>query len=65
MTKEMEFFSFLMEQYAAHKNTTANKVLAVLEQKKLTDLVFDMYERYHVEALENAFDDIDELIRTH
>ena len=37
MAKEMEFFSFLMEQYAAYKETTANKILAQLEEKKLTD----------------------------
>ena len=58
----MEFFSFLMEQYAAYKKTTANKILAVLEEKHLTDVVLGMYERYHVEALQNAFDDIDALI---
>jgi len=62
MTKEMEFFSFLMEQYAAYKRTTANKILAILEEKKLTDKVFGMYERYHVESLQNAFDDIDSMI---
>ena len=55
MTKEMEFFTFLMEQYAHCKNTTADKVL-------LTDYVFNMYEMYHSEALENAFEDIDRLI---
>ena len=62
MAKEMEFFSFLMEQYAAYKGTTANKILAQLEEKKLTDFVYSMYERYHTEALENAFDDIDRLL---
>ena len=30
MTKEMEFFIFLMEQYASYKNTTADKVLRQL-----------------------------------
>ena len=64
MAKEMEFFSFLMEQYAAYKGTTANKILAQLEEKKLTDFVYSMYERYHTEALENAFDDIDRLLET-
>ena len=39
MAKEMEFFSFLMEQYAAYKGTTANKILAQLEEKKQTDFV--------------------------
>ena len=58
MAKEMEFFSFLMEQYAAYKGTTANKILAQLEEKKLTDFVYSMYERYHTETLENAFENI-------
>lgn len=62
MAKEMEFFSFLMEQYAAYKGTTANKILARLEEKNLTDFVFSMYERYHTEALQNAFDDLDRLL---
>jgi hypothetical protein len=42
MAKEMEFFSFLMEQYAAYKGTTANKILAQLEEKNLTDFVYGM-----------------------
>lgn len=64
MTKEMEFFIFLMEQYACHKNTTADKVLRQLDELKLTDYVFDMYEMYHAEALENAYKDIDKLIES-
>ncbi len=62
MTKEMEFFTFLMEQYAHCKNTTADKVLRQLDELNLTDYVFNMYEMYHSEALENAFEDIDRLI---
>jgi hypothetical protein len=64
MTKEMEFFTFLMEQYAHYKNTTADKVLRKLDELNLTDYVFNMYEMYHVEALENAFADIDKLIKS-
>lgn len=64
MTKEMEFFTFLMEQYAQYKNTTADKVLRKLDELNLTDYVFDMYELYHVEAIENAFADIDKLIES-
>lgn len=63
MAKEMEFFSFLMEQYAAYKGTPANKILAQLEEKNLTDFVYGMYERYHTEAIENAFDDLDRLLQ--
>ena len=62
MTKEMEFFTFLMEQYARYKNTTADKVLHQLDELKLTDYVFGMYEMYHSEAIENAYADIDKLI---
>ena len=62
MTKEMEFFTFLMEQYAQYKNTTADKILRQLDELNLTDYVFNMYEMYHIEALENAFADIDKLI---
>ena len=62
MAKEMEFFSFLMEQYAAYKGTTANKILEQLEAKKQTDFVYSMYERYHTEAIENAFEDLDKIL---
>ena len=64
MSKEMEFFTFLMEQYAHYKNTTADKVLHKLDELKLTDYVFNMYEMYHSEALENAYADIDKLIES-
>ncbi len=65
MPKEMEFFIFLMEQYAFYKKTTANKILEQLENLNLVDYVYDMYELYHVEALENAFDDMDKLIKNY
>ena len=53
-----------MEQYAHYKNTTADKVLRQLDELNLTDYVFNMYEMYHVEALENAYMDIDKLIES-
>lgn len=61
MSKEMDFFIYLLESYAAYKDTTADKVLKHWDELDLTDFIFDMYERYHSERLENAFDDIDEL----
>lgn len=63
MTEEMEFFTFLMEQYAHYKKTTADKVLRLLDELKLTDYVFSMYEMYNAEAIENAFEDMDRLIK--
>ncbi|MFR6292202.1 MAG: DUF3791 domain-containing protein [Peptococcaceae bacterium] len=62
MGKEMEFFIFLLEQYAAYKQTTADKVLKQWDELELTDFIYDMYELYHIERLENAFADIDRLI---
>lgn len=62
MGKEMEFFIFLLENYAAYKNTTADAVLKMWDQLELTDFIYEMYERYHIERLENAFEDIDRMI---
>ncbi|MDE7284780.1 MAG: DUF3791 domain-containing protein [Lachnospiraceae bacterium] len=62
MGKEMEFFIFLIENYAEYKNTTADKVLKLWDDLELTDFIYDMYERYHIERLENAFEDIDRLV---
>ncbi len=64
MSKESSFFVYLLEQYANYKNTTADEVLKLLESKGLADFVYDMYEIYHTETLENAFVDIDSLIET-
>lgn len=62
MTKEMEFFSLLMEQYAFYKHTTADKIPKKLDELDLTERVINMYEMYHSEAIENAFKDIDKMI---
>lgn len=62
MTEEMEFFTFLMEHYARYKNTTADKILHQLDDLNLTEYVFNMYWRYHIEALQNAYNDIDRLM---
>ena len=64
MSKEMELFTFLMEQYARYKKTTADKILHKLDELNLTDYIFNMYEMYHSEALENAYADIDKLIES-
>ena len=62
MSKEMEFFIYLLEHYAEHKNTSADEVLKVWDRLHLTEFIYSMYEIYHIECLENAFDDIDKLI---
>ena len=55
VTEEMEFFIFLLEMYAQSRGTTADKVLARWDKLNITEAVYNMYERYHCEALENAF----------
>ena len=64
MDKQFVFFTYLLESYAAYKNTTAGEVLKTLDEKNQTDFVYNMYELYHSEALSNAFMDIDSLITT-
>lgn len=65
MSKETRFFIYLIERYAEYKNTTAEKILQQWEDMNLVDFIYDMYELYHVERLENAFDDIDKLMSEH
>lgn len=64
LSKEFRFFTFLLESYAQFKGISASEVLKTLDEKNLTDFVYDMYELYHVEAIENAYKDIDSLIST-
>jgi hypothetical protein len=62
MSRETSFFIYLIERYAAYKKTSADRILALWDSLDLTDFVYDMYELYHSERLQNAFDDIDVLI---
>ena len=65
MPKEMEFFIFLIEHYAAYKGIGADDVMKQLDELELTDFVYNMYEMYHQEAIENAYNDIDKVIKEH
>lgn len=64
MSKEMDFFIFLTEQYAAHKNCSAAELINQWDEKGITSFIYDMYEMYHTESLENAFRDIDSMMET-
>ena len=59
MSKEFSFFIYLLERYAEHLGVTANVAYHRLSQKNLVDYAIGMYELYHVEAIENAFADLD------
>lgn len=62
MNKETEFFIYLLEKYSEYKNISTTDVLNTLDELGLTDFIYNMYERYHCEAIENAFKDINDLI---
>ncbi len=63
MSKQGDFFLYLIERYAEQKATSADKVLAEWTRLGVADMIYDMYEIYHCERLENAFEDIDRMIR--
>lgn len=64
MDRPFVFFVYLIESYSEHRGREPSSVLEELKQKNLTSFVFDMYEMYHSESLENAFRDIDSLLKT-
>lgn len=59
MTKELEFFIYLLLRYAVYKQKKVAQILKIWDRLNLTDDIYAMYERYHCERLENAFEDID------
>ncbi|MCC8097438.1 MAG: DUF3791 domain-containing protein [Eubacterium sp.] len=64
MSAEMDFFIFLLECYAEYKNTKANDVLREWDEHGITQEIYDNYEMYHQERIENAYEDIDSLLAT-
>lgn len=59
MSKEFRFFIYLLERYACHRGESAADLYDRLEAADLVDYAENMYELYHVEAIENAFADLD------
>lgn len=57
----MRWSSSYIERYAAYKKTTGDKALPAGDSAGATDYIFPMHERYHAEAIENAFEDINRL----
>mgnify|MGYP001013989177 CR=1 FL=1 len=62
MSNEAEFFIYLLERYADYKKEKASEILKMWDQIGITKLIYDLYDIYHVERLENAFEDIDKLL---
>ena len=63
ISREMDFFMYLIEQYAAYKRRPTSDVMQEWDALGITELIYNMYERYHVERIENAFEDIDAMVR--
>lgn len=64
VSKEMDFFIYLLEAYAQEKGRSAADVMREWESANLVQVIFDNYLMYHAEALDNAFADIDSLVKT-
>lgn len=63
MNEEMEFFSYLLEYYAAYKKTMGD-VLKEWDNHDITQKIYDSYWEYHTERIENAFENINSLMAT-
>lgn len=64
MTDEMKYFLFLIERYANKYNRQTGDVLKEWDNHNITNEIYDNYEIYHQESIENAFKDIDNLLKT-
>ncbi len=63
MTKEMQFFLYLIERYANINNRVTGDVLKEWDSHNITKEIMDNYEMYHQERIENAFEDINSLLK--
>lgn len=64
MNEQMKFFIFLIENYANKTGRDTGEVMKEWDEHGITQKIYDSYEMYHQESLENAFEDIESLIRT-
>jgi len=60
LTNEQDFFILLLEEYAEYKDKSASQILSIWKENNLISYINEMYDLYHIERLENAFEDIDE-----
>lgn len=64
MPEEMSFFIYLLEQYAKYRNARTGDIFQEWERHHLVKKIYDNYWGYHTERIENAFTDIDSLLKT-
>lgn len=63
MSKESTFFIYLLEGYAMYKNTSVDKIIKLLDKLDILNFIYELYELYHCEKIENAYYDIDKIIK--
>ena len=61
MAREMQFFMQLINKYAEHKNSTAGDTLTLWDELEISSLIYENYEAYRNESIEDVFADIDKL----
>ena len=64
MSEEMRFYIYLLESYASYRGISTGTALREWEEHGIEQEIYDNYWGYHTESLENAFKDIDSLIKT-
>ena len=64
MSDEMKFYIYLLENYAQYRGISTGDALKEWENHGITQQVYDNYWGYHTERIENAFSDIDSLLKT-
>ena len=62
MNEKTKFFVYLLEHYADYRGISAPEVLKLWDDAGLTERIYSLYELYHIECLQNAFEDIDSLL---
>lgn len=63
MSEEMKFFMYLLEYYSSYKNKETSEVLNEWEEHGITNKIYNNYWTYHTESMENAYADIDSMLK--
>ncbi|MDR0853552.1 MAG: DUF3791 domain-containing protein [Clostridiales Family XIII bacterium] len=62
LSKEMQFFVFLLNNYAIQKGLSPKTVYDNFKEGGLLEYVNEMYFIYHQESISNAFLDMDAIL---
>ena len=60
----MRFYIYLLGNYAQYRGIATGEALKEWETHGIVQEIYDNYWGYHTERIENAFSDIDSLLKT-